>query len=203
MAADWEIEDVDFCLEDLTSITQSIYLFVQQMITIKWLDLDPDEYERNSHRYRTRVEANAAALDLLCLSCNDTTGTSRCFEQLCSIDSLSQNISTCSSSFLIDLTKQSKGSLSTYALLFLCSCRIRGSLAFVLSLSSKQENWRERLLFTVFNCSIRFSDCLEAEKLCAKCAEKFSEETITTKLIFAQTPLLVTSLEVSRRDLFF
>ncbi len=40
---------------------------------------------------------------------------------------------------------------------------------------------------------------LEAEKLCTKCAEKFSQETMSTKLLAAQMPLLVTSLEVSER----
>jgi len=38
------------------------------------LDLDDDEYGRNSHRYRIRVDANAAALELLCLSCDDEIG---------------------------------------------------------------------------------------------------------------------------------
>jgi hypothetical protein len=40
---------------------------------------------------------------------------------------------------------------------------------------------------------------LEAEKLCTKCAEKFSQETMSTKLLAAQMPLLVTSIEVSER----
>ncbi len=40
---------------------------------------------------------------------------------------------------------------------------------------------------------------VEAEKLCAKCAEKFSQETMSTKLLAAQVPLLVTSLEVKER----
>ncbi|CAF4358349.1 unnamed protein product, partial [Adineta steineri] len=60
--------------ERLVSIRKSIYLFVQQLIAIKVLDLDNDEYKKNSHRYRTRVDANAAALELLCLSCDDETG---------------------------------------------------------------------------------------------------------------------------------
>ncbi len=64
-------------LERLSSITKSTYLFVQQLITIKLLDLDSDEYGRNSHRYRTRVDANAAALELLGLSCNDEIGMSK------------------------------------------------------------------------------------------------------------------------------
>ncbi|CAF5002187.1 unnamed protein product, partial [Rotaria magnacalcarata] len=76
------------------------------------LDLENDEYERNSHRYRTRVDANAAALELLCLSCDDE---------------------------------------------------------------------------------------IEAEKLCTKCAEKFSQESLSIKLLAAQIPLLVTSLEVLSR----
>ena len=42
-----------------------------------------------------------------------------------------------------------------------------------------------------------FFDCLEAEKLCTKCAEKFSQESLSIKLLAAQIPLLVTSLEVS------
>jgi hypothetical protein len=36
----------------------------------------------------------------------------------------------------------------------------------------------------------------EAEKLCTKCAEKFSQESLSIKLLAAQIPLLVTSLEV-------
>jgi len=40
---------------------------------------------------------------------------------------------------------------------------------------------------------------LEAEKLCTKCAEKFSQETMSIKLLAAQMPLLVTSLEVKRK----
>ena len=63
-----------FSLERLSSITKSTYLFVQQLITIKLLDLDDDEYGKNSHRYRTRVDANSAALELLCLSCDDEIG---------------------------------------------------------------------------------------------------------------------------------
>ncbi|CAF0893475.1 unnamed protein product [Adineta steineri] len=98
--------------ERLVSIRKSIYLFVQQLIAIKVLDLDNDEYKKNSHRYRTRVDANAAALELLCLSCDDET---------------------------------------------------------------------------------------EAQKLCTKCAEKFTQETISTKLLSVQMPLLMTSLEVLSR----
>ncbi|CAF4217174.1 unnamed protein product [Rotaria sp. Silwood2] len=98
--------------ERLSSITKSTYLFVQQLIALKLLDLDNDEYEKNSHRYRTRVDANAAALELLCLSCDDE---------------------------------------------------------------------------------------IEAEKLCTKCAEKFSQESLSIKLLAAQIPLLVTSLEVLSR----
>ncbi|CAF5092636.1 unnamed protein product, partial [Rotaria magnacalcarata] len=60
--------------ERLSAITKSTYLFVQQLIALKLLDLENDEYERNSHRYRTRVDANAAALELLCLSCDDEIG---------------------------------------------------------------------------------------------------------------------------------
>jgi hypothetical protein len=36
----------------------------------------------------------------------------------------------------------------------------------------------------------------EAEKLCTKCAEKFSQESLSIKLLAAQIPLLITSLEV-------
>jgi hypothetical protein len=61
-------------LERLASITKSTYLFVQQLITLKLLDLDNDEYEKIPHRYRTRVDADAAALELLCLSCDDEIG---------------------------------------------------------------------------------------------------------------------------------
>ncbi|UJR22456.1 hypothetical protein I4U23_025514 [Adineta vaga] len=95
--------------ERLTKIRKSTYLFVQQLINLKLLDLINEEYGKNSHRYRTRVDGNAAALELLSLSCDEET---------------------------------------------------------------------------------------EAEKLCTKCAEKFSQETITIKLLAAQMPLLVTSLEV-------
>ena len=55
-------------------ITKSTYLFVQQLIALKLLDLDNDEYEKIPHRYRTRVDADAAALELLCLSCDDEIG---------------------------------------------------------------------------------------------------------------------------------
>ncbi len=65
-------------LERLTSITKSTYLFVQQLITLKLLDLDNDEYEKIPHRYRTRVDADAAALELLCLSCDDEIGKENC-----------------------------------------------------------------------------------------------------------------------------
>ncbi|CAF4340584.1 unnamed protein product, partial [Adineta steineri] len=63
----------------ITSITKSTYLFVQQLISLKLLDLDNDEYEKIPHRYRTRVDADAAALELLCLSCDDEIGKQ--FEQ--------------------------------------------------------------------------------------------------------------------------
>ncbi|CAF1029135.1 unnamed protein product [Rotaria sordida] len=99
-------------LKRFVSITRATYLFVQQLITIKLLDLDNDEYGKDPHRYRTRVDANAAALELLCLSCDDES---------------------------------------------------------------------------------------EAEKLCTKCAEKFSQETISIKLLAAQMPLLITSLEILSR----
>jgi hypothetical protein len=46
------------------------------------------------------------------------------------------------------------------------------------------------------NFDIRILIFLEAEKLCAKCAEKFSQETMSTKLLAAQMPLLITSIEV-------
>ncbi|CAF0765748.1 unnamed protein product [Adineta ricciae] len=98
--------------EHLTAIRKSTYLFVQQLIASKLLDLDNDEYEKIPHRYRTRVDADAAALELLCLSCDDE---------------------------------------------------------------------------------------IEAEKLCTKCAEKFSQESLSIKLLAAQIPLLVTSLEVLSR----
>ncbi len=63
-----------FFIERLSSITKTTYLFVQQFIAIKLLDLDHEEYGKNSHRYRTRVDANAAALELLCLACEDEIG---------------------------------------------------------------------------------------------------------------------------------
>ena len=68
------IFSLHFHLERLASITKSTYLFVQQLITLKLLDLDNDEYEKIPHRYRTRVDADAAALELLCLSCDDEIG---------------------------------------------------------------------------------------------------------------------------------
>jgi hypothetical protein len=40
---------------------------------------------------------------------------------------------------------------------------------------------------------------LEAEKLCTKCAEKFSQESMSIKLLTAQVPLLVTSIEVKEK----
>ncbi|CAF2105312.1 unnamed protein product [Rotaria magnacalcarata] len=61
--------------ERYISMTKATYLFVQQLITIKLLDLDNDNYRNDIHRYRTRVDANAAALELLCLSCDDEIGT--------------------------------------------------------------------------------------------------------------------------------
>ncbi|CAF0823433.1 unnamed protein product [Adineta ricciae] len=106
------LEILDKSAERLTTVRKSTYLFVQQLISIKLLDLANEEYDRNSCRYRTRVDASAAALELLCLACDEE---------------------------------------------------------------------------------------IEAEKLCTKCAEKFSQETITIKLLSAQMPLLVTSLEVLSR----
>jgi len=44
---------------------------------------------------------------------------------------------------------------------------------------------------------------LEAEKLCTKCAEKFSQESLSIKLLAAQIPLLVTSLEVKIKKFLF
>jgi hypothetical protein len=41
---------------------------------------------------------------------------------------------------------------------------------------------------------------IEAEKLCTKCAEKFSQESLSIKLLAAQIPLLVTSLEVKKNQ---
>ena len=61
-------------LERLSSITKSTYLFVQKLFNNKLLDLDHDEQELTSNRYRTRVDANAAALELLCLACDDEIG---------------------------------------------------------------------------------------------------------------------------------
>ena len=48
----------------------------------------------------------------------------------------------------------------------------------------------------LFRSLIVFSHSLEAEKLCAKCAEKLNEETMSTKVTVAQMPLLITSLQV-------
>ena len=59
----------------ISSITNATYAFVQQLIGLKLLDLDNDDYEKGPHRYRTRVDADAAALELLCLSCDDEIGT--------------------------------------------------------------------------------------------------------------------------------
>ncbi|CAF3354648.1 unnamed protein product [Rotaria socialis] len=98
--------------ERYISMTKATYLFVQQLITIKLLDLDNDGYRNDIHRYRTRVDANAAALELLCLSCDGE---------------------------------------------------------------------------------------IEAEKLCTKCAEKFTQDTISMKLLACQMPLLITSLEILSR----
>jgi hypothetical protein len=69
---DWKA--MNYFLERLSSIIKSTYLFVQKLFTNKLLDLDPDEHGSHSHRYRTRVDANAAALELLCLSCDDEIG---------------------------------------------------------------------------------------------------------------------------------
>ena len=64
----------EFILERLTSITRATYLFVQHLISTKLLDLDNDEYQSDSHRYQIRVDASAAALELLCLTCNNENG---------------------------------------------------------------------------------------------------------------------------------
>ena len=64
-------------LERLTTARKSTYLFVQQLISIKLLDLANEEYDRNSRRYRTRVDASAAALELLCLACDEEKGKSK------------------------------------------------------------------------------------------------------------------------------
>jgi len=69
-------------LERSSSITKSTYLFVQQLIASKLLDLDNDEYGKIPHRYRTRVDADAAALELLCLSCDDEIGNIPCPPQM-------------------------------------------------------------------------------------------------------------------------
>ncbi|CAF3629224.1 unnamed protein product, partial [Didymodactylos carnosus] len=106
------LELLDNTNERLTSVSKTTYLFVQQLIIFKLLDLENDEYEKLPNRYHTRVDADAAALELLCLSCDDEA---------------------------------------------------------------------------------------EAEKLCSKCSEKFSQEGLTIKLLTAQMPLLVTSLEVLSR----
>ena len=50
-----------------------------------------------------------------------------------------------------------------------------------------------------FKSLILFFNYLEAEKLCTKCAEKFSQESLSMKLLAAQIPLLVTSLEVNKK----
>ena len=63
-----------FFLKRLGSIAASTYEFVQQLISLKLLDLNNNEYGKNPHRYQTRVDVNAAALELLCLSCDDETG---------------------------------------------------------------------------------------------------------------------------------
>lgn len=47
---------------------------MHQLISIKSLDLESDEHGKDAHRYRARVEVNAAALELLCLSCVDENG---------------------------------------------------------------------------------------------------------------------------------
>ena len=123
---------VALSLERLSSITKATYLFVQQLISLKLLDLDNDEYEKVPHRYRTRVDADAAALELLCLSCDDEIGN------------------------------------------LIMRLRLRGD--------------RVRHRLRVF---------LEAEKLCTKCAEKFSQESLSIKLLAVQMPLIITSLEVT------
>jgi hypothetical protein len=54
------------------------------------------------------------------------------------------------------------------------------------------------LYIYIFNSLSSFLNYLEAEKLCTKCAEKFSQESLSIKLLAAQIPLLVTSLEVKK-----
>lgn len=61
----------------------SAYAFVQKLIDIKVMGLDNDDHLKNSQRYRTRVEANAAALELVCLSYEDEKGTTCTVATLC------------------------------------------------------------------------------------------------------------------------
>ena len=104
-------------VEQLTAITKSTYAFVQQLITIKLLDLDSDEYERNTHRYRTRVDANAAALELLCLTCNDESGTSPDSLSLTAVFTRrkTHTHSQINLSIFLDAEKHHENLLSTYA----------------------------------------------------------------------------------------
>ena len=44
-----------------------------------------------------------------------------------------------------------------------------------------------------------FYALVEAERLCAKCAEKFTQESMRMRLLVAQTPLLIVSLQVLSR----
>ena len=100
-------------LERLTSITKSTYLFVQQLISLKLLDLDNDEYEKVPHRYRTRVDADAAALELLCLSCDDEIGKIKHSHCSSPIPPMSKAPISCSY-LLLDPLSQSKVSFRMY-----------------------------------------------------------------------------------------
>jgi hypothetical protein len=80
---------------------------------LKLLDLDNDEYEKIPHRYRTRVDADAAALELLCLSCDDEIGKNKA-NSFRVIFRTWSNAHITSQSLILDLTSQSTGLFSTY-----------------------------------------------------------------------------------------
>lgn len=102
------------CLERLASITKSTYFFIQKLSSNKFLDLDNDEYTRNSHRYRTRVDANAATLELLGLSCDDEIGRFSSCTSFASPSQITESIYHFDRSILLDVSKDIDKVLSMY-----------------------------------------------------------------------------------------
>ena len=82
----------------------------------------------------------------------------------------------------------------------ICAHALFWTCAIRLNSSSRNQ------LFLTCHCRYEYHFLLffysEAEKLCTKCAEKFSQESLSIKILTVQMPLLVTSLEVKKKTHF-